>query len=334
MKRKLFCVPSLAALALIPLLDACGPLVPAVTSCQTDAELPTKERESIGQVAVKFVDDSLSPTPSAAYTTFTAATRASLSIEQFMAGFQKPVMARGPFKDWRVTHIYRVQVTGGIQRQQVVCGDGSRPEGWVAVNAEPRMVEANVIVEGQTVNNVHAVVVRLRPEAENWRVHSVHFATTGMAGKSAEDLRRVAEVEHQRQHSFNAFILYTTAMQLADTGPFLRLGVRSKIEEEMTKVVKPSILEGASPFSWTFEGSTFKVMNVGPIGVGGKLYLLVDHEIEPWSQDKVADQSNRDLIAGLNRSVAEYKEAFAGLVIRAHERGGPRGFGTVHENDK
>ena len=75
-------------------------------------------------------------------------------------------------------------------------------------------------------------------------------------------------------------------------------------------------------------------MNVGPIGVGGKLYLLVDHEIEPWSQDKVADQSNRDLIAGLNRSVAEYKEAFAGLVIRAHERGGPRGFGTVHENDK
>jgi hypothetical protein len=147
-------------------------------------------------------------------------------------------------------------------------------------------------------------------------------------------LRKIAEVEQQRQHSFNAVILYTAALQLADRGPFLQLGLRSEIEKAVTDVAKPPILHGSLPFSWTFDKSSFKVTNVGPIGVGGKIYLLVDHEIEPWSQDKVADQKNRELIAALNKVVDEYKEAFAGLVIRAHERGGNRGFGTVHENDK
>jgi hypothetical protein len=102
----------------------------------------------------------------------------------------------------------------------------------------------------------------------------------------------------------------------------------------MRSVARPRILEGSAPFTWSFDQSTFKVMNVGPIGVAGKIYLLVDHEIEPWSQDKVADGKNRDLIAGLNRAVEEYKEAFDGLVVRAHERGGSRGFGTVQENDR
>jgi hypothetical protein len=195
-------------------------------------------------------------------------------------------------------------------------------------------VEAYVIVEGQTVNNTNAVVLRLRPKEESWAIQSVHFATTGMVGKSADDLRKIAEVEQQRQHSFNAVILYTAALQLADRGPFLQLGLRSEIEKAVTDVAKPPILHGSLPFSWTFDKSSFKVTNVGPIGVGGKIYLLVDHEIEPWSQDKVADQKNRELIAALNKVVDEYKEAFAGLVIRAHERGGNRGFGTVHENDK
>lgn len=76
------------------------------------------------------------------------------------------------------------------------------------------------------------------------------------------------------------------------------------------------------------------MLNVGPIGVSEKIYLLVDHEIEAWAQDKEADRKNRDLITGFVKAYPEYREVFAGMVARAHERGGNRGFGTVEQNQK
>jgi len=102
----------------------------------------------------------------------------------------------------------------------------------------------------------------------------------------------------------------------------------------MGEVPRPHVLQGRPPFIWNFDKSTFKVLNVGPTGIGGKIYLVVDHEIAPWAEDKEADRENRNLMAEFAKAYPEYKEAFAGLVVRAHERGGPRGFGTVEENQK
>jgi hypothetical protein len=50
-------------------------------------------------------------------------------------------------------------------------------------------------------------------------------------------------------------------------------------------------------------------------------------------QDKDADGKNHELIGAFSSSYPEYKHAFAGLVVTAHERGGMRGYGTVSEND-
>jgi hypothetical protein len=142
----------------------------------------------------------------------------------------------------------------------------------------------------------------------------------------------MAEAEREKRHDFNAFILYTAALQLADRGPFLQLGIRPEIEKEIGEARRPDSLRGQPPFSWDFGPLTFKVLNVGPVGVGGKIYLLINHEIEPWAEDKEADKKNRELIVAFGRTYPEYKDFFAGLVVRAHEHGGTRGFGTVDEN--
>jgi len=67
--------------------------------------------------------------------------------------------------------------------------------------------------------------------------------------------------------------------------------------------------------------------------VSQKVYLKIDHEIEPWATDKDADKKNHELISAFSSSYPEYKHTFAGLVVTAHERGGMRGYGTVSEND-
>jgi hypothetical protein len=325
----------LLAVSLCLLVVACKASSQLFTGgCKADDEVSAKDRESVRQVALKFVQDALGPNTSDAYAAFTDDAKASVPTEQFVSGFQNSIKPMGPFKELRVTHTYLPEVTGGTQEQRVVCGNLSTPETWVAVNAKPGPAEAYAIVEGDTVNNTNAFVIWLIPEKSNWRVQYVHFATITMVGKSADDLQKIAATENAKQHNFNAFIFYAAALQLADRGPFFQLGIRPEIEKAIGNVQRPSILQGQAPFVWNFDKSTFRVLNVGPIGIGGKIYLLVSHEIEPWSEDKEADRKNRDLIAALAKAYPEYKEAFAGLVVRAHERGGNRGFGTVEQNQK
>jgi hypothetical protein len=285
-------------------------------------------------VALTFVQGAVGPDSSTAYASFTADAKGSVHLDQFVSAFQTRVKPMGPFKNLRATHTYIATVTGGSEEQRVICGNISSPETWVAVNAKPGPAEAHVIVEGQTVNNAVVFVVWLIPEQGSWRVQYIDYAIAEMVGKSAADLLKMAEMENQNQHDFNAFILYTAALQLADRGPFFQLGIRPKIEKEIGEVKKPNNLQGQPPFVWDFGKSTFKVLNVAPIGVGGKLYLLIDHEVEPWAEDKEADRQNRDLITAFARTYPEYKDVFAGLVVRAHERGGSRGYGTVDENQK
>jgi hypothetical protein len=305
-----------------------------VATCKTDDEIAAKERDSVDQVALKFVQDAVGPDPSTAYASFTSDAKGSVHLDQFVTAFQTGIKPIGPFKDLRVTHTYIATVTGGNQEQRVVCRNLSSPESWVAVNAKPGPAEAHVLVEGQTVNNTVVFVIWLIPEQGNWRVQYVDYATAEMVGKSAVDLRKMAETEWKRQHNFNAYILSETALQLADRGPFFQLGIRPEIDKQIAELDRPIDLQGRPPFTWHFEKSTFKVLNVGAIGVGGKIYLIIDHEIEPWTEDKQADRQNRELMASFLKTYPEYKDAFAGLVVRAHERGGNRGYGTVDENQK
>jgi hypothetical protein len=306
---------------------------PFVTSCGTDDEISSKQRAGVNQIAMDFVQNALGPNPETAYSTFTAEAKRNLDSEKFVAMFKQGIQRMGPFKNLHVAHTYLAKVTGGSQEQRVICGNLSSPEGWVAVNVKPGPAQVHLIVEAQTVNNTWAFVLWLLPEQGNWHVQYFQVMASAMVGKTAEDLHRMAESERQKNHNFNAYVLYAAASQLAARGPFFQLGIQPDIQNGLENLKAPRDLQGHPPFVWQSGQSSFKVLNVGPIGVAQKLYLQVDHEIEPWANDKDADKINHDLISAFARAYPEYKDVFAGLVVRAHEHGGNRGFGTVFEND-
>lgn len=285
------------------------------------------------KAAIDFVQNALGANPEAAYSNFTAEAKESVNSEKFVSVFKQGIQPMGPFKNLHVAHTYLAQVTGGTQEQRVVCGTLSSPETWVAVNTKPGPAQAHVIVEAQTLNNTWTFVLWLLPEEGNWHVQYSQAMATAMVGKTAEDLQRMAEAEMHENHNFDAYILYTTALQLAARGPFLQLGIQPEIQKGLENLKPPLALQGRPPFNWQFGQASFRVLNVGPIGVGQKIYLQIDQEIEPWANDKDADKKNHELISAFSDSYPEYKHAFAGLVVRAHERGGNRGFGTVSETD-
>jgi hypothetical protein len=326
----------IAVIALVGTISRSSPLQtiqPFTASCGTDDEIPPKDRAAADQVAMQFVQDALGPDPASAYSIFTTDAKTDLTSEKFVVLFKQSVQPRGPFNDLRVAHTYFAKVSGGTQAQQVICGTISSPKTWVAVTAKPGLTQAHVIVEAQTFNNTYAFVLWLMPDQESWRIQYVQTVPTAMVGKSSEDLQNMAEAEKKKNHTFNTFILYAAAMQFTGRGPFFQLGIQPEIQKDFSALQPPHELQGPAPFTWQFGQASFKVLNVGALGVNKKIYLNIDQELEPWAADKDADVKNHELISAFAKTYPEYKDVFSGLVVRAHERGGPRGFGTVVENE-
>jgi hypothetical protein len=72
-------------------------------------------------------------------------------------------------------------------------------------------------------------------------------------------------------------------------------------------------------------------LNVGPIAVGGKIYIMILHRVSPWESNEQVDGWNRELLQYFKQHFPEYSDVFAGLVARAVESGTNRGYGTVEQ---
>ena len=309
-----------------------SPLQPFAATCKSDGEITAQGHESIDEVALKFVQDALGLAPSEAYRIYTDDAKASVPLDRFAASFRE-FASNGPYKDLRVAHTYLVKLTGGTQDRHIVCGNLADPNNSVMVIAEPGNVLAHVIIEGKADNNSINFVVSLISEQVHWRVQYVHYALVAIAGRSARDLQRMAIAQDEKHHIFNTFILYTAAFQLTDRGPNLELGIRPEIQRAVMAIQSPPDLRGRAPYIWTYARSTFKILTLEPVGIDGKLYLRLDQEIEPWKDGKQADRRNRALIRGFTGAHPEYRDVFAGLIVRAHERGGSREFKTIEGNE-
>jgi len=241
----------------------------------------------------------------------------------------------GPFNNLRVMHTYFVHFVGGGE-QRVLCtaSSGGSLQTWAAVTVEPGPTQAYTIVEASTRNNTYVFVLWLIQEGQTWQIQSFQFVPASMVGKYAEDLRALAEEQKRALHNFNAYILYRAALQLTNRGPYFQLGIQQEVQNSMKALQVPQELQAQAPFSWTYGKSVFKVLDVGPLGIAGKIYLAINHQVEPWTDNKEVDTENRELITEFTNTHPEYKDAFAGIVGRAYERGTNRTFGTVEENNE
>lgn len=309
----------------------------AASRCHTDEEITADDRAPVERAALEFAQRLLGNDPASAYPKLAAETRRTASRESFV-GLAEKAMKPFALKDLRVAHIYVLTTTAvGNSTQQTYCstvarGDTSKPEGRVYVTEKMIPKQAYVVLEADAINNTFGFVLWLEPEDDEWRILHFQFQPITMAGKSADDIWSLARREEGQQHGFNAYVLSLTALQLAARGSNFHLGIEGEMQRKLRQLERPAALAGPPPFAWQLGSETFRVLNVSPIGIAGKLYLVISHEIESWSGDQDADRHNRRLIAGFREAHPEYSSAFAGLVAEAHEHGSAHGYRTVFEN--
>jgi hypothetical protein len=239
----------------------------------------------------------------------------------------RQIQQTGPVSNLRITRMHFLRTIHWGQPALAPCFKGPY-QAFVSIGTA--LSQAHVIVEGDGQNQNWAFALWLMPE-QGWRIESFHVTPSSILGKSAIDVRDIARAEKERGHSFNAAILYATAGDLAYRGPYLQPRAVRDIADEMAKVPLPSALQGQAPFVWHSTGADFTILGLQSIAFTDKdrMYLSIVQQIEPWSNDTEPEQRNQALIAHVRQTFPEYSTVFAGLALRAEERGTRRAFRTA-----
>lgn len=205
----------------------------------------------------------------------------------------------------------------------------------VYVAAKALEHQAHVIMETAGVNNTFSFVIWLIPEGTGgWRVQGFHVVASTMVGKTAADMRSMGLEQRKGGHQMNGALLLSGASDLAFRGRYLQLGLWQDIQKDLKASELPEALKGQPPFSWQFGQDTFRVIALGPIGVGGKLALIVRREVASLDDTHTVDDESHRMIRGFAGKYPEYSDVFGAIIVQAFEPRSGKIFGTVEEVGK
>jgi hypothetical protein len=316
-------------MACIALLSAsCGKKGASMSSCVQDDSIDPAKRHALDTAALDFAGKVISAEPTLALTSFVAQFQNAATRDQLESVEASVVRPMQP-KNLALLHSYLVRVTAGAPSRVICAKDITRPDGWVAMSAVAVPEQAHVLLSADSRNNQWAMDVWLVPEQKQWKVQGFWLGAATLGDLDSTALWQMGQSERTRGHEFNAALLLAAASQTANRGPFFQLGISQPIAKDLAALPFPAEIRGQPPFEWKSGENSFKVLQVGPISIAGKLYVTLGQEVPPWRNDSEADGQNRRLLAYFNDRFPEYRSVFAGVVARAYERGTHRTYGTV-----
>jgi hypothetical protein len=301
---------------------------PFASSCGEDNHIDASKRQAMDSVAMAFVGLLLGSNPSTAYDAFSKVGQGNTTRNEVAADGQMFVRQFEP-KNVSVQHTYLINLVGKSPGR-VVCGaDFTKPDGWEALGATDDPEQGYVLMSADVTNGHLAIAVWLVEESIGWKVQSFWLNLSTLGDKDSTQLWALANAQKALGHNFNAALMYSAAAQLANRGPNFQMGITQSISEDVSDLTAPDEIKGKPPFLWTSGDSTFKILSVGPTAIGGKIYIIVMHEVAPWGTEGQVDGWNKQVLSYLKQRFPEYSDIFAGIVVRAKEQGGNRMYGTV-----
>jgi len=320
-------------LSLLPQSAKGGQLTAFAGNCAQDSHINPQQRTRIDSAALRFVQLSLARDFGSAFALASTALQQEVQRDQFDKLWQAGILPLGPFTDLTVKHTYLLHLaTLSKTSIRTVCGaDLGKPDGWVAVSAEPLVEQAYVELEAQTRNNGWTFTLWLVPAGDAWRIRAFYATGSSVVGKNAADLLHLGRSERDQGRQRNAALLLTAAAQLASRGPFFQLGIQPEISKELQSLNLPSDLRGSPPYVWGQGPAAFRVGQLGPMGIGSKIYLTVTHLVAASLTDSQIDRRNLALMDYIEKEFPEYKLFFAGWIIKGLRENGQTGYTSVRE---
>ena len=313
-----------------------------VTSCGTDADVPTTERLPYESAALAFTRLVLTGQAKDAWRLFSDRAKKTGTQEDFTTYAEN--LAKGMPNisgTLHVVHSYRYMTAGIAQPDEIVwdsCtlmagGSLGTPANTVEVALTSIRLQSYVVVEGTANGTNWAAYLWMIPQGHDWIVQHFYLSAAALAGRSTQDVVALARVQAKKGNIFNAWMLYRGAVSTLDGGPNFKYGLVSDIEKEALALDVPADIKGAPPYTWKSGDRSFHIVIAQAAGVEKDIVLYLRHELDKWDIESALDAQNQQLLKVLHAEYPEYKDVFTKVVVEgavpSHNGDGYRTVETV-----
>jgi len=229
----------------------------------------------------------------------------------------------------RPPFLLKVEGTEPLPRAEFLCGvfgaQGQTRDS--AVFVIPNLPPGNygiVTLDVPSPQDAYTVSFVLQQERNAWKLGGFYAKPSQIAGHDGNWFAdRAAEFKTKGQRR-NAWFYYSEARELLVPLPFMATATTDKLYDDM-QAVKPTDLP---PLDLAAGAKTYKLTDLFPVPVARDFDLVVKYQSADVSDSGRAFHDNMAVLKALVAKYPEFRDGFAGIVVRAVEPSG-RDYGSM-----
>jgi hypothetical protein len=198
---------------------------------------------------------------------------------------------------------------------------------FVLINLPPGKY-AIAIVDAKGGQDPRTLTVILQQLGTDWKLAGFFARSTQVNGHDASWFAQRAREFKTKGQNRNAWLYFREAITLTTPADIMSTLATDKLYDEAQAVQPTDLPLDGNLVDLSAGGTTYKLIEIFPLGVGGDLDLVVKYQAADVSNTVQTFQTNNALIKALLAKFPEFRDAFAGVVARAVEPSG-RDFGTM-----
>jgi hypothetical protein len=196
-----------------------------------------------------------------------------------------------------------------------------------AVFVIPNLPSGNygiVTLDAVSTQGAYTVSFVLQQQAGGWKLGGFYVRLARVAGHDGNWFAERAREFKTKGQNRNAWFYYGEARELLVPVPFMATATTDKLYDEM-QTVKPADLP---PLDLAAGAKTYRLTDLFPAPAGQDFDLVVRYATADVSDSGRTFQNNAAVMKALVAKYPEFREAFAGIVVRAVEPSG-RDYGSM-----
>ena len=229
----------------------------------------------------------------------------------------------------RPPFLLKAEGTAPLPRAEFLCGvfgaHGQTRDS--AVFVIPNLPPGNygiVILDAPSPQGAYTVSFVLQQQGSDWKLGGFYAKPAQIAGHDGNWFADRAREFKAKGQMRNAWFYFGEARELLVPVPFMATATTDKLYDEM-QTVKPSDLP---PADLAAGGKTYKLTDLFPLPVAHDFDLVVKYQSADVSDSGKTFQDNMRVMKALVAKYPEFRDGFAGIVVRAVEPSG-RDYGSM-----
>jgi hypothetical protein len=309
-----------------------GVMAAQAQTCQSASDMDADVRTALETTAQRYFDMAARGDSGALRQNSIAAVAANFSgIEEAVKDNQAAF--RGAHAAVRPPFVLTAEGTETPERSEFLCGvfgkSGQTADSAVFLlhNLPPGRYGV-VIMDAQGGKDARTLTLILQQVGTDWKLGGFYARRVQVNEHDGAWFAQRAREFKAKGQNRNAWLYYREATALSAPVDFMSTLVTDKLYDEMQTVLPGDLPVNGKTVDVSAGAKTYHLTDVFPLAVGNDLDLVVKYQAADVSNTAQTYQENVAVTKALLAKFPEFREAFAGVIVRAVEPSG-RDYGSL-----